>query len=166
MKNVTLTELVIVVAIIAIIMAIAVPGILSARRSANMGTAISILKSFTKAMTEYQNNDEAQLYPAKNTETKGPQGAENYFTHVKIKNGYSYEYFTNPVEGNASRYIYFAKPINLNNGTKAYYVDELGRIWEASFMELPAKWKEPEFSTKDDESESRILDGTWSIRPQ
>jgi prepilin-type N-terminal cleavage/methylation domain-containing protein len=53
----TLIELMIVVAIIAIIAAIAIPGLLRARMSANEGSAIGTLRSLSTSETQFQSNN-------------------------------------------------------------------------------------------------------------
>ncbi|NUM33833.1 MAG: prepilin-type N-terminal cleavage/methylation domain-containing protein [Candidatus Brocadiae bacterium] len=121
-KGFTLIELMIVIAIIAIIAAIAIPGILSARRSANAGSALANLKSFSTAMATYAQDQSDQKYPASSA------ALGDYYSHIETKGGYKYFYKTN--SGN-SKFVYVTAPASLNNGTKIYFVDESNRIFEA-----------------------------------
>ncbi len=122
-KGFTLIELMIVIAIIAIIAAIAIPGILSARRSANAGSALANLKSFSTAMATFAQDSPTQSYPANTA------GFGDYYSHLSPKGGYKYQYNTNT---GLSRFTYSTYPVSINNGTKLYFVDESNRIYEAN----------------------------------
>ena len=50
----TLIELMIVVAVLAIIVALAIPGFANAKRSANEASAIATMKNFTQAQMQYR----------------------------------------------------------------------------------------------------------------
>ena len=124
-KGFTLIELMIVISIIAIIAAIAIPGILSARRAANAGAALGNLKSFATAMATYCQDDAAQNYP------KTITNFGDYYSHIATKSGYQYSYYTNNVATNPfSKFIYFTTPTSMNNGIKIFFIDESNRIFE------------------------------------
>lgn len=119
-KGFTLIELMIVIAIIAIIAAIAIPGILSARRSANAGSALGNLKAFSTAMATYSQDQDDQTYPANDDEFG------DYYSHIATKGGYEYVY---TVDGEEAKFVYSAQPTAISNGTKAFFVDESNRLW-------------------------------------
>ena len=121
-KGFTLIELMIVVAIIAIIASISVPGILSARRTANASAALANLKAFSTSMATYSQDQADQSYP-ENDEIFG-----DYYSHIPIKGGYEFVYSVN-TSLNPSKFVYSAQPTAITNATKAFFVDESNRLW-------------------------------------
>jgi type IV pilus assembly protein PilA len=71
-KGFSLIELLIVVVIIGIIAAIAIPNLLAARRSANEGSAISSLRTLHGAQMTYQATTGAGQYAAALADLQGP----------------------------------------------------------------------------------------------
>jgi prepilin-type N-terminal cleavage/methylation domain-containing protein len=65
-KGFSLIELLIVVVIIGIIAAIAIPNLLAARRAANEGSVIASLRTITNAQAAYQSTSETGDYAAQN----------------------------------------------------------------------------------------------------
>jgi len=159
-KGFTLIELMIVIAIIAIIAAIAIPGILSARRSANAGSALANLKSFSTAMATYAQDSPTQSYPADSSTTS----LGDYYSHISPKGGYRYEYKTNTATP-YSKFVYVTYPVSVNNGTKAFFVDESNRIYEmdvTSDTKLPAATSSATVDVTATTANAKVVIGTYT----
>ncbi len=120
-KGLSLIELMVAIAIIAIIAAIALPGLLSGKRTSNATAAFANLKSFSTAMATYIERKDDQSYP------ENLENVADYYSHIENKGGYKYVY-----DSNKNNYIYYAYPTGLSIGTKIYFVDESNNIYEAT----------------------------------
>jgi len=87
-KGFTLVEIMIVVAIIALLAAIAIPNLLSARKSANESSAQANLKSFATALEAYAAGGDGQ-YPDNATELT-TSGEFGYDLNTQVKGGYTF----------------------------------------------------------------------------
>lgn len=122
----TLVELMIVIAIIGVVASIAVPSVMSSRKSANESAVKGQFKSFCMAMECYYNEQTDMGYP-KDTSQFG-----TYFTHMDTKNGYYYRYFAHETAtDNADLIAYYAYPTNTGAGNRIFLVDESCRMWQA-----------------------------------
>jgi len=131
----TLIELMIVVAIIAIIAAIAIPNLLRSRMAANEASAIGSLRTISSAQIQFQ---------AANIITSAP-GSFGSFTQLfnqtppfidavlgvsaPVKSGYGFVMnAVTPSSATAASFTATADPLSDNTGTRHFFVDESGLV--------------------------------------
>jgi prepilin-type N-terminal cleavage/methylation domain-containing protein len=140
----SLIELLIVVAIILIIAAIAVPNLLRSRVAANQASAVGSLHTLNSAETTYSSIfnvgfsvDMASLGPAENAGANPTSTAAGLIDSVLAagsKSGYSFIYSPGDSDsaGRIDSYSFTAIPISSSTGTNYYYTDESGVIRQNS----------------------------------
>ena len=127
-RGFTLVEIMIVVAIIALLAAIAIPNLLRARLNANESAAIAGLKTVSAAAISYRTVN--ALYPA-NLNDLGAGSDPSYIDTVLgcadqpcEKSGYSYS-----LTGATNTFTATARPVAFQTtGIRSFYVDEAGVI--------------------------------------
>jgi prepilin-type N-terminal cleavage/methylation domain-containing protein len=137
----TLIELMIVVAIIAIIAAIAIPSLMRARLSANEGSAISSMRTLASAQVSFQagcyqdaDGDGVGDYGtlAQLEDPDGAAGVPGYIDETLgagSKQGYNFT--MNPVAGAAGApptYTCNADPQSPQSGRRTFFLDQTGVI--------------------------------------
>ena len=142
-KGFSLIELLIVVAIILIIAAIAIPNFLRSRVSANQSSAVASLHTLSLAQMTYASTYGAGYSVDMATLTSPTGGGSPSSTAAGlidstlasgVKSGYTFTYSPGPVDstGRINAFSFSAEPVSSSTGTQYYFTDETGVIRQNS----------------------------------
>ncbi len=121
----TLVEILIVVSIVAMIAAFAIPNLLRARHNANETAAASALRTLSTCLEAYRGAQTVQQYPVTLDQLSqaNPPYVPDSVTRSMGRSGYRYSY----VRTSLATYTLEAIPlISGTTGTRHFYVDEAG----------------------------------------
>ena len=125
-RGFTLVEVMIVVAIIALLAAIAIPNLLRARHNANETAAIGAMHSLVAALESYRAAQTPPTYPAALTDLSD---ADPAYVAADLTDGSNqgYDYAFN--QTSAAEYDLTASPTTDGvTGTRVFFVDQTGVI--------------------------------------
>ncbi|HEV2493082.1 MAG TPA: prepilin-type N-terminal cleavage/methylation domain-containing protein [Terriglobia bacterium] len=141
-RGFSLIELLIVVAIILIIAAIAIPNLLKSRIAANQASAVGSLRTIDTAEIEYASTYNTGFSPtlaalgppASGTETASAAGVIDSVLAGGTKAGYSFVYSTTASTGGRyDTYTINANPVTVGTtGTNYYFTDQTATIRQNS----------------------------------
>jgi len=142
-KGFSLIELLIVVAIILIIAAIAIPNLLRSRIAANQASAVGSLRTLNTSEITYSSTfnvgfTQTLSYLAPPTVASNPTstaaGLIDSVLAAGSKSGYSFTYSPGASDstGRINTYSFIAVPITSSTGTNYYFTDQSGVIRQNS----------------------------------
>jgi len=148
-KGFSLIELLIVVAIILIIAAIAIPNLLRSKMAANEASAVSSLRTLNTAIVEYSTTygtdpaNLASLGPAATPSSTAADLVDNLLgVDPAVKSGYSITYTagtTTPVVS----YTMVAVPVASSTGQRQFYTDQSDVIRQTTDGSTPNASSQP-----------------------
>ncbi|HEV2522738.1 MAG TPA: prepilin-type N-terminal cleavage/methylation domain-containing protein [Candidatus Acidoferrales bacterium] len=148
-KGFSLIELLIVVAIILIIAAIAIPNLLRSKMAANEASAVSSLRTLNTVFVEYTNtyntlpSSLTNLAPATTPSSTAADLVDNLLsTAPAVKSGYSITY--TPVSATPiTQYTMLAVPVSPSTGQRRFFTDQSGVIRQTTDTTTPSATSQP-----------------------
>src|SRR5580698_7381630 len=148
-KGFSLIELLIVVAIILIIAAIAIPNLLRSKMAANEASAVASLRTLNTSIVSYSTtyatdpSNLASLGPATTPSSTAADLVDSLLgVDPAVKSGYSIAY-TSGGGSPVSSYSMIATPVSTSTGQRKFYTDQSGVIRQTTDGSTPTSASTP-----------------------
>jgi type IV pilus assembly protein PilA len=151
-KGFSLIELLIVVAIILIIAAIAIPNLLRSKMAANEASAVASLRTYNTAIVSYSTTygtDPATNFSALGPSTTPSSTAADLVDNLlgiaaPAKSGYNFTYTAGTASnGIISQYTILAAPQSTSTGQRKFFTDQSGVIRQTTDGTTPTASSTP-----------------------
>jgi len=151
-KGFSLIELLIVVAIILIIAAIAIPNLVRAKMAANEASAVASLRTYNTSIVAYSTTYQTvpatglgQLGPASTPSSTAADLVDNLLgSATPVKSGYSFTYTAGTAQnGIVYSYTIIAVPSNSSTGQRKFFTDQSGVIRQTTNGSTPSASSTP-----------------------
>jgi len=151
-KGFSLIELLIVVAIILIIAAIAIPNLVRAKMAANEASAVASLRTYNTSMVAYSTTYQTvpatglgQLGPASTPSSTAADLVDSLLgSATPVKSGYSFTYTAGTAQnGIVYSYTIIAVPSNSSTGQRKFFTDQSGVIRQTTNGSTPTASSTP-----------------------
>ena len=152
-KGFSLIELLIVVAVILIIAAIAIPNLLRSKIAANEASAVASMRAYNTSIVAYETTyvtaptvDLSALGPSTTPSSTAADLVDNLLGNAApVKSGYAFTYTpgTASAAGLVSSYKIIAVPLSAGTGQRQFFTDETGVIRQTTDGSTPSATSTP-----------------------
>jgi type IV pilus assembly protein PilA len=145
-KGFSLIELLIVVAIILIIAAIAIPNLLRSKMAANEASAVASLRTYNTSIISYENlyattpSALSNLGPSASPSSTSADLVDNLLgATAPVKSGFDFTYS----QSNSTQYVIWAVPGSSSSGQRKFFTDQSGVIRQTTDGSTPTASSTP-----------------------
>ncbi len=152
-KGFSLIELLIVVAVILIIAAIAIPNLLRSKIAANEASAVASMRAYNTSIVAYETTyvtapttDLSSLGPATTPSSTAADLVDNLLgVAAPVKSGYAFTYTPGAASasGIVASYSILAVPLSAGTGQRQFFTDETGVIRQTTDGSTPSATSTP-----------------------